>query len=43
MPLEEIQWTLSQALGRAYRVTATRGSTLKIQRMPLMTAKVNVN
>ncbi len=40
--LEEIQRTLSEALGRAYRVTATSDSTLKIQRMPLMTATVNV-
>jgi len=42
IPLEEIQRTLSEALGRAYRVTATSDSTLKIQRMPLMTAMVNV-
>ena len=42
IPLEEIQRTLSEALGRAYRVTATSDATLKIQRMPLMTATVNV-
>ena len=42
IPLEEIQRTLSEALGRAYRVTATSDSTLKIRRMPLMTATVNV-
>jgi hypothetical protein len=42
VPLKEIQRTLSEALGRAYRVTATSDSTLKIQRMPLMTAMVNV-
>ena len=42
IPLEEIQRTLSEALGRGYRVTATSDSTLKIQRMPLMTATVNV-
>jgi hypothetical protein len=43
IPLEEIQRTLSQALGRADRMTATSDSTLKIRgRMPLMTAKVNV-
>ena len=40
--LEEIQRTLSEALERGYRVTATSDSTLKIRRMPLMTAKVNV-
>lgn len=42
IPLEEIQRTLSQALGRAHRVTATPDSTPKTRRMPLMTAKVNV-
>ena len=42
IPLEEIQRTLSEALGRGYRVTATSDSTLKIRRMPLMTARVNV-
>jgi hypothetical protein len=42
IPLEEIQRTLSEALGRAYQVTATSDSTLKIRRMPLMTAKVSV-
>lgn len=42
IPLEEIQRTLSEALGRGYRVTATSDSTLKIRRMPLMTATVNV-
>jgi hypothetical protein len=40
--LEEIQRTLSEALGRDYRVTATSDCTLKIRRMPLMTAKVSV-
>ncbi|HXZ73663.1 MAG TPA: hypothetical protein VEH31_22700, partial [Streptosporangiaceae bacterium] len=42
IPLEEIQRTLSEALGRGYRVTATSDCTLKIRRMPLMTAHVNV-
>ena len=42
IPLEEIQRALSEALGRGYRVTATSDCTLKIRRMPLMTAKVNV-
>jgi hypothetical protein len=42
IPLEEIQRTLSEALGRGYQVTATSDSTLKIRRAPLMTAKVNV-
>jgi hypothetical protein len=42
IPLEEIQRTLSEALGRGYQVTATSDSTLKIRRMPLVTAKVSV-
>jgi len=42
IPLEQIQGALSEALGHAYQVTATSDSTLKIRRMPLMTAKVNV-
>jgi hypothetical protein len=42
MPLEEIQQTSSQALGRAHGMTATPDCTLKIGRMPLMTAKVNL-
>ena len=42
MPLEEIQHTLSEALGHGYQVTATSDRTLKIQRMPLITATVNV-
>ena len=42
IPLEQIQRTLSKALGRAYQVTATSDSTLKVRRMPLMTAKVSV-
>ena len=42
IPLEQIQRTLSKALGRAYQVTATSDSTLKVRRMPLMTAKVGV-
>jgi len=43
IPLEEIQRTLSETLGRAYRVTATSDSTLKIRRMPLITAEVKVS
>jgi len=42
IPLDEIQRTLSEALGRGYQVTATSDSTLKIRRAPLMTARVNV-
>ena len=42
IPLEEVQRTLSVALGRPYRVTATSDSTLKVRLIPLMTAKVNV-
>ena len=40
--LEEIQRRLSDALGHGYKVTATSDSALKIQRAPLVTAKVNV-
>jgi hypothetical protein len=36
------QRTLSQALGSRYQLTATSDSTLKVRRMPLITAKVNV-
>ncbi len=42
LPLEEVQRTLSDALGPAYKVTATSDSTLKVRRVPLITAKVNV-
>jgi hypothetical protein len=42
IPLEEIQRTLSEALGHGYKVTATSDSTLKIRRAPLVTATVNV-
>jgi arginine repressor len=42
MTLEEIQRALSDALGHAYKVTATSDSTLKVRRFPLMTARVNV-
>jgi len=41
--LDEIQRTLSDALGPAYKVTAISDSTLKVQRFPLVTAKVKVN
>ena len=34
IPLEEIQRSLSDALGRGYPVTATSDSTLKIRRCP---------
>ncbi len=40
--LEEVQRTLSDALGHGYKLTATSDSTLKIRRAPLITAKVNV-
>jgi len=40
--LEQIQRTLSDALGHGYKVTATSDSALKIRRAPLITAKVNV-
>jgi hypothetical protein len=39
---EQIQRALGDALGPAYKVTATSDSTLKVRRFPLMTAKVNV-
>ncbi len=42
MTLEKIQRALSDALGPAYKVTATSDSTLKVQRFPLMTARVDV-
>ncbi len=42
MTLDDIQRALSGALGPAYKVTATSDSTLKVQRFPLMTAKVDV-
>jgi len=42
VPLEEVQHALSDALGRAYKVTATSDSTLKVRRFPLVTAQVNV-
>jgi len=40
--LEQIQRTLSDALGHGYKVTATSDSALKIRRAPLITATVNV-
>ena len=40
--LEEVQHALSDALGRAYKVTATSDSALKVRRFPLVTARVNV-
>ena len=42
IPLDELQRMLSDALGRAYKVTATSDSTLKIRRMPLVTANIEV-
>jgi len=42
IPLEEIQRTLSEALGHGYKVSATSDSTLKIRRAPLVTARVDV-
>ncbi len=43
IPLDEIQRTLRDALGPAYKVTATSDSTLKIRRLPLVTGKVKVS
>ncbi len=43
IPLDEIQRTLSSALGPAYTVTTTSDSTLKIRRLPLVTAKVKIS
>jgi hypothetical protein len=43
LPLDEIQRTLSGALGPAYTVTTTSDSTLKIRRLPLITAKVKIS
>ena len=43
IPLDEVRRTLSGALGPAYTVTATSDSTLRIQRFPLVTAKVKVS
>ena len=43
IPLDEVRRTLSDALGRAYTVTATSDSTLKIRRAPLVTARVKVS
>jgi hypothetical protein len=43
LPLDEIQRTLSGALGPAYTVTTTSDSTLKIRRLPLVTAKVKIS
>ena len=34
MTLEDIQRALSDALGPAYKVTATSDSTLKVRRLP---------
>jgi arginine repressor len=42
LTLDDIQHALSDALGPAYKVTATSDSTLKVRRFPLMTAMVNV-
>jgi hypothetical protein len=43
IPLDEIQRTLSGALGPAYTVTTTSDSTLKIRRLPLVTAQVKIS
>jgi len=43
IPLGEIQRTLSGALGPAYTVTTTSDSTLKIRRLPLVTAQVKIS
>ena len=42
IPLEDIQRTLSKALGPAYTVTPTSDSALKIRRMALVTARIHV-
>ena len=42
LTLEKIQRALSDALGPAYKVTATSDRTLKVRRFPLMTAMVDV-
>jgi len=42
MTLEKIQRALGDALGPAYKVTATSDSTLMVRRFPLMTARVDV-
>ncbi len=43
IPLDEVRRTLSGALGPAYKVTATSDSTLKVRRLPLVTATVKVS
>jgi hypothetical protein len=43
LPLDEIQRTLSGALGPAYKVTTTSDSTLRVRRLPLVTARVKVS
>ena len=43
IPLDEVRRTLSGALGPAYQVTATSDSTLKIWRLPLVTATVKIS
>ncbi len=42
IPLDEIRRTLAESLGPAYQVTATSDSTLKIRRLPLVTASIHV-
>ena len=42
MTLEKIQRALGDALGPAYKVTATSDSTLMVRRFPLITARVDV-
>ncbi len=42
IPLDEVQRTLSGALGPTYQVTATSDSTLEVRRFPLVTARVKV-
>lgn len=42
LTLDDIQRALSDALGPAYKVTATSDFTLKVRRLPLMAAMVNV-
>jgi hypothetical protein len=42
MTIDEVQRALSDALGHAYKVTATSDSTLKVRRFPLMTTRINL-
>lgn len=43
IPLQELQQRLSEALGSRYGVSIVSDSTLKVRRMPLVTANVRVS